>query len=63
VGAEDAPYLVRELRHEFTELDLQQLPNYSIYITLMIDGAPSKPFSATTLFSPTDLAKPRALSQ
>jgi type IV secretory pathway TraG/TraD family ATPase VirD4 len=49
VGAEDAPYLVREFRDEFTELDLQQLPNYSVYLSLMIDGAPSKPFSAATL--------------
>ena len=49
VGAEDAPYLVREFRDEFTELDLQQLPNYSVYLSLMIDGAPSKPFSAKTL--------------
>lgn len=50
VGGEDAPYLVREFRDEFTELDLQQLPNYNIYISLMIDAAPSKPFSATTLY-------------
>src|SRR5437764_4633704 len=49
VGAEDAPYLVREFRDEFTELDLQQLPSYSVYLSLMIDGAPSKPFSAATL--------------
>ena len=49
VGAEDAPYLVREFRDLFTDLDLQQLPNYNIYISLMIDGAPSKPFSAVTL--------------
>jgi len=26
-----------------------QLPNYRIYLKLMIDGMPSKPFSATTL--------------
>jgi type IV secretory pathway TraG/TraD family ATPase VirD4 len=49
VGAEDAPYLAREFRDRFTELDLAQLPNHEIYVTLMIDGTPSKPFSATTL--------------
>jgi hypothetical protein len=49
VGAEDAPYLVREFRGYFDEIDLMQLPNYDIYISLMIDGAPSKSFSATTL--------------
>ena len=26
-----------------------QLPNYSVYVRLMIDGAPSRPFSAVTL--------------
>jgi type IV secretory pathway TraG/TraD family ATPase VirD4 len=49
VGAEDAPYLTREFRDHFTELDLMQLPNHDIYLTLMIDGTPSKPFSATTM--------------
>ena len=54
VGAEDAPYLTRELRGRFTELDFLQLSNHDIYLTLMIDGAPSNPFSATTL--PPDLS-------
>jgi len=49
VGAEDAPYLSRELVGRFNEVDLVQLPNYSVYIKLMIDGSPSKPFSAVTL--------------
>ena len=49
VGAEDAPYLAREFRDRFTALDLMQLPNHDVYITLMIDGTPSRPFSATTL--------------
>ena len=49
VGAEDAPYLAREFRGRFNEIDLAELPNHDIYITLMIDGTPSRPFSATTL--------------
>jgi type IV secretory pathway TraG/TraD family ATPase VirD4 len=49
IGAEDAPYLVREFHERFTEIDLLQLPNYHIYLKLMIDGTPSKPFSALTL--------------
>jgi type IV secretory pathway TraG/TraD family ATPase VirD4 len=49
IGAEDAPYLTRVFRDRFTELDLMQLPNHDIYLSLMIDGTPSKPFSATTL--------------
>jgi hypothetical protein len=48
VGAEDAPYLGREFNGAFSETDLVQLPNYSIYLKLMIDGAPSLPFSAIT---------------
>jgi type IV secretory pathway TraG/TraD family ATPase VirD4 len=49
VGAEDAPYLAREFVGQFDETDLVQLPNYSIYLKLMIDGSPSQPFSARTL--------------
>ena len=49
VGAEDAPYLVREFHERFEEADLLQLPNHRIYLKLMIDGTPSAPFSAATL--------------
>jgi hypothetical protein len=49
VGAEDTSYLVREFHQKFEEMDLLQLPNYHIYLKLMIDGMPSNPFSAATL--------------
>lgn len=48
VGAEDAKYLVQEVHPVFTEEDLINLPRYSMYLKLMIDGATSKPFSANT---------------
>jgi hypothetical protein len=48
VGANDARYLVQEVQPTFTEEDLINLPRYSMYLKLMIDGATSKPFSATT---------------
>lgn len=46
VGAEDAPMLAREFRPSFEIEDLINLPNHSMYLRLMIDGAPSAPFSA-----------------
>src|SRR5882672_10874636 len=49
VGAEDGAYLSREFEPVFAAQDLIGLPNYRIYLRLMIDGEPSKPFSATTL--------------
>jgi hypothetical protein len=49
VGAEDGPYLTKEFQEEFDAMDLIQLPNYRVYLKLMIDGTPSKPFSAATL--------------
>lgn len=48
-GAEDAPFLSREFQPVFGVEDLIGLPNYSIYLKLMIDGAPSRPFSAGAL--------------
>jgi hypothetical protein len=43
VGVEDAPYLVREFHERFAEVDFLQLPNYRVYLKLMIDGTPSAP--------------------
>jgi hypothetical protein len=49
VGAEDAPYLEQEFQERFDRADVMQLGNYQAYLKLMIDGVPSKPFSAVTL--------------
>lgn len=49
VGAEDAPYMEREFLGQFEQVDLLQLPNYRIYLRLMVDGMPTSPFSAATL--------------
>lgn len=49
VGAEDAPYLAREFQPNIEVADLVNLPNHGIYLKLMIDGAPSRPFSAVSL--------------
>ena len=52
VGAEDAKYLAREFHPVFDETDLVNLPNYHIYLKLMINGVTSRAFSATTLSPP-----------
>ncbi|MEW8285191.1 MAG: DUF87 domain-containing protein [Candidatus Thiodiazotropha endolucinida] len=49
LGGHDAPVIARELLPAFGTEDLVNLPNYYIYLKLMIDGAPSKPFSAETV--------------
>ena len=49
IGSEDAPLIAREFGSAFTINDLLSLPNHNIYLKLMIDGAPSRPFSATSL--------------
>ena len=49
VGALDAPVIARELSPTFEADDLTSLPNYHIYLRLMIDGEVSKPFSARTV--------------
>ncbi len=52
VGAEDVKFLAREFYPVFKEIDLISLPNYHIYLKLMVNGAISQPFSATTFPSP-----------
>ena len=49
LGPEDAQVFAREFQPTFTEEDLVNLPNRSIYLKLMIDGAPSRAFSAATV--------------
>jgi hypothetical protein len=52
VGDEDAKYLAREFHPIFDETDLVNLPNYHIYLKLMINGVTSRAFSAITLPPP-----------
>jgi type IV secretory pathway TraG/TraD family ATPase VirD4 len=49
VGAEDSQLLSSELFRDFTENDLMHLPNYHMYVKLLIDGQPCNPFSAKSL--------------
>jgi hypothetical protein len=49
VGTEDALLLRREMYPVFDLEDFINLPNYEIYLKLMIDGTPSQPFSAITV--------------
>ncbi len=49
VGADDAKYLAREFAPAFDEPDFVNLPNYHIYLKLMVNGVTSQPFSAVTL--------------
>jgi CxxC-x17-CxxC domain-containing protein len=49
VGSDDADFLEKEFEPEFTPSDIVNLPNYKIYLKLMIDGVASRPFSAKTL--------------
>jgi hypothetical protein len=49
VGVEDAELLAKAFDPVFREQDLVNLPNHHIYLKLLIDGAPSEPFSAVTL--------------
>lgn len=49
LGLTDAEILEKEFYPEFGAADLINLPNYNIYLKLMIDGEVSKAFSADTL--------------
>jgi type IV secretory pathway TraG/TraD family ATPase VirD4 len=63
VGAEDAPYLAREFEERFAQSDLLRLENYHIYLKLMIDGMPSKPFSGVTITRHQEFVHPFSSSR
>jgi hypothetical protein len=49
IGANDAEILAQEFAPEFSVTDFTNLPNYHIYLKMMINGVVSRPFSASTL--------------
>jgi hypothetical protein len=49
IGTEDAKNMAEEMFPEFDVQDFINLPNYKIYLKLMIDGKPSRPFSGNTI--------------
>jgi hypothetical protein len=49
IGAVDAEYIALEFAPTFKITDFTNLPNYHIYLKMMIDGKISAPFSAVTL--------------
>ena len=54
LGAKDAPFVAREFHPIFDADDLIALPNHHVYLRLLIDGEPSRPFSARSLL-PNDV--------
>lgn len=49
IGTEDAMVMSKEMYPEFDVEDFINLPNYKIYLKLMIDGKPSRPFSGVSI--------------
>lgn len=49
VGAADADFIETEFMPEFTPEDFVSLPNYHIYLKLLVDGMTTRPFSSVTL--------------
>jgi hypothetical protein len=48
IGPPDAGRLALQFGPEFDEYDLTRLPNYEMYVRMMLDGMPTPPFSAVT---------------
>jgi len=57
VGPEDAGLLAQEYQPAFGVEDLLNLPNRHFYLRLMVNGTPSRPFSAMTL-DHSEMGKP-----
>ena len=49
VGTEDADFLEKQFAPIFTKVDLVNIPNYHLYLKLLIDGYVSDPFNIKTL--------------
>lgn len=54
LGAKDAPFVAKEFYPTFSQDDLMNLPNYQIYLKMMIESKIGRGFSAKTV-EPTSL--------
>jgi hypothetical protein len=48
VGTEDAEFLEKSLKPEFNAKDIQGQENYTAYLSLLVNGVPTKPFDVNT---------------
>lgn len=60
VGEDDAAFLKKVVEGPFEESDLQQLPNVTAVIKLLVEGKPTPPFTVRSFYgeSPYDLISP-----
>ncbi|MBX3415931.1 MAG: ATP-binding protein [Pirellulales bacterium] len=49
LGQRDAQTLAEQLNGQVTPADLMQLPKYRVYMRMLLDGVPTRPFSLATL--------------
>ncbi|OHA79337.1 MAG: hypothetical protein A2747_02760 [Candidatus Yonathbacteria bacterium RIFCSPHIGHO2_01_FULL_44_41] len=49
VSPEDAEYLEAKLKPTFTAQDLTRLDNYNAYMSMLVNGQPTKPFNITAM--------------
>jgi hypothetical protein len=59
VGARDTEILAAQLAGDITAADLLTLPRHQVFVRLLIDGQPSRPFSMRTLPPSSIQAAPR----
>ena len=49
VSAEDAQFLETKFKPVFTAQDIMKIDNYNAYMSLLVNGQPTKPFNIKTL--------------
>lgn len=49
VGVEDATFLEPKFKPQFTSHDITKLDNYNAYMSMLVNGQPTKPFNLHTL--------------
>ncbi|MDE2400012.1 MAG: type IV secretion system DNA-binding domain-containing protein [Patescibacteria group bacterium] len=49
VGTEDANFLEQKFKPQFTAQDITKLDNYNAYMSMLVNGQPTKPFNIKTL--------------
>ena len=53
ISTEDANFVEQKFKPTFTAQDIMKLDNFNSYVSMLVNGTPTKPFSMTSHFSMT----------
>ncbi len=63
ISTEDANFVEQKFKPTFTAADIIKLDNFNSYVSMLVNGVPTKPFNMTSHFSMTEKGTPEIVKK